>query len=208
MFAAIEDQFAATAPTPKGRRARRAIFRAMRAAVAEGGVDAASLDSVADGAGLTQAALRHYFPTRDALVSAFFKSGADWYRQALQALLTTSDKPPREQLADCLRWHFEFMEEVESIFWLESSAYWLRDAEGRKIRDAWYGWLTDRYAALIGRARPEFPPAERRRRAYVLWTLVLGGWVTHGRGSPSRRALPAPERRRVLIDAALSIALG
>lgn len=206
MFDAIEAEFAAAARTPKGQRALRGIFRAMRATVSRHGVDAASLDAIAEGAGLTQPALRHYFPTRDELVSAFFRSGAEWYRRRLEDLLQDRGRSPREQLAECIRWHLEFMEDVDAILWFESTAYWLRNPEGRKVRDAWYGWLTGRYAVLIGAARPDLPPREQRRRAFALWTLVLGGWVTHARGSALRQGLPATERHAALLDTALQIA--
>ncbi len=77
----IEEHFAAEGRTPKGRRARRAIFAATRDLVVARGLEFTSLEAVANGAGLSQAALRHYFPTREKLLFSFFIAASHWFRR-------------------------------------------------------------------------------------------------------------------------------
>lgn len=204
----IEERFAAAARTPKGRKALRAVFRATRQAVAEIGLDSASLDAIAGRAGLTQAALRHYFPTRDELLTRFFATATGWLQEQIAETLEGKGVPARQQLERCVAWHIEFMESVDTVHWLEASSYWLRKRPHRRVRDDWYRWLLQRYAQLIGQIQPRLGKPECQRRAYLVLTLVLGAWVTHGRGSALGRAGQVSERRQLLINAAMSIATG
>jgi AcrR family transcriptional regulator len=206
MWEAIEESFAASSRTPKGRKARQAIFRAMRTLVVERGLQATSLDRIADRAGLTQAALRHHFPTRDELLTAFLVSASLWFRARVAALLAADGLAARDQLEHCISWHLEYMENVETAVWLETSAYWLRHPPPRRIRDDFYQWLGGHYARLIGKIQPALGARACRRKAYALLSLVLGAWITHGRGSAVNGAGSVTERRQVLIDAAMEIA--
>lgn len=205
MLEQVEAHFAARGRTPKGRRALLAIFRATRAITAARGLEATSLDAIADRAGLSQAALRHYFPTREELLHEFFVAGTNWFRQQVAQQLKRSALPAREHLEQCLSWHLEYMEHVDTVFWLESSAYWLRHPPPRHSRDEWYRWLVRQYARLIGEIRPDMATREAQRRAYVLLTLVLGAWITHGRGSAVTGAGSEAEQRRLLIATAMEI---
>jgi AcrR family transcriptional regulator len=205
LLAAIEDEFATLGRTPKGQRALRSIFRAMLAATARHGAAAIALEAVAGAAGLTQAAIRHYFPTRDHLLLAFFRAGAEWYRRELEQQLAATDVDPLALLERCLVWHLDFMEAVDAALWFESSGYWLRDPAGRRARNAWYQFLVARYAQLIGRARPGLSATGRRDRAIALWTLMIGGWVSHSRGSALQPGPGPTERRRAIIAAGRAI---
>jgi len=57
----------------KGAERRTQILDEMIRMVADHGVDASSLRSVADSLGITHAALRHYFPNRDELLLAVYR---------------------------------------------------------------------------------------------------------------------------------------
>ncbi|ROS77828.1 TetR family transcriptional regulator [Curtobacterium sp. PhB130] len=57
----------------KGAERRVQILDEMIRMVAEQGVDASSLRSVAEALGITHAALRHYFPSRDELLLAVYR---------------------------------------------------------------------------------------------------------------------------------------
>lgn len=205
MLELIEEHFAADGRTPKGRKARLAIFRALRELVARRGLDATSLEAVANRAGLTQAALRHHFATREELLHAFFVSATRWFRGQVAAQLTVGDLPARKQLENCIAWHLEYMENVDTAFWLEGSAYWLRHSPRRHTRDEFYRWLAKQYARLIREIQPGIDARESQRRAYVLVTLVLGSWITHGRGSAVTGAGGVTEQRRLLVAAAMAI---
>jgi AcrR family transcriptional regulator len=206
MFDEIESRFASKARTPKGRRGLQSIFRATRATLAEDGLQDTSLDTIAERAGLSQAALRHYFPTRDDLLQSFFVTTSEWFRAEVEKRLADARIQPRATLASCVTWHLEFMEQVETAFWLEASCYWLRHRPARRTRDDFYVWLTGRYATLIGRITPSLGARERQRRAYLMLTMVLGAWVTHGRGSALDLKVSSPDRRRLLIDTVMKIA--
>jgi AcrR family transcriptional regulator len=76
-MAAPEDEDDAAAPRRggyrKGAERRAQILDEMIRMVAEQGVDASSLRSVAEALGITHAALRHYFPSRDDLLLAVYR---------------------------------------------------------------------------------------------------------------------------------------
>lgn len=201
----IEEYFVAAGRTPKGRRARSAIFTATRNLVIARGLELTSLEAIANTAGLTQAALRHHFPTRDQLLSEFFVSASRWFRVQLTTLLTAGEMPARDQLKHCITWHLEYMEHVDTAFWLEASAYWIRHMQPRKTRDGFYRWLLNQYAGLIGKVQPTLRPKEARQRAYTLLTLVLGSWITHGHGSEIPGTGSVAEQRRLLVNEAMMI---
>lgn len=201
----IEEHFAAEGRTPKGRKARVAIFRATRDLMTRRGLHATSLEAIADRADLTQAALRHYFATREDLLHAFFVAATRWFRGQVGAQLKDGGLPARDQLANCIAWHLEYMENVDTAFWLESSAYWLRHPPPRQTRDEFYRWLARQYARLISEIRPDLGTRECQRRAYTLLTLVLGSWITHGKGSAVTGAGSAIEQRRLLVATAMEI---
>lgn len=201
----IEEHFAAEGRTPKGRKARRAIFAATRDLVVARGLEFTSLEAVANAAGLSQAALRHHFPTREELLTTFFFAATRWFRGQVTGLLTAGDTPARDQLERCIAWHLEYMEHVDTTFWLEASAYSIRHLQPRQTRDGFYRWLLNHYARLIGEVRPALRAKETRQRAYTLLTLVLGAWITHGYGSGVRGAGGVAEQRQLLIDAAMAI---
>jgi AcrR family transcriptional regulator len=201
----IEEHFAAEGRTPKGRKARLAIFRATRDLMTRRGLHATSLEVIADRAGLTQAALRHYFATREELLHAFFVAATRWFQSQIIAQLKDGELPAGEQLENCLSWHLEYMENVDTAFWLEGSAYWLQHPPPRHTRDEFYGWLMRQYSKLISGIRPGLGNRECQRRAYTLLTLVLGAWITHGRGSAVTGAGSAVEQRRLLVATAMEI---
>lgn len=205
MLDLIENRFAVEGRTPKGRKARLAIYRATRDLVGMYGLEATSLDAIADRAGLSQAALRHYFSTRDELLTAFFVSATRWLQDQVAGLIGGTDKTAQEQLAQCLSWHLEYMEHVDAAFWLETSAYWLRHRGARQTRDRFYTWLLRQYARLIGLAQPGLGARECQRRAYTLLTLVLGAWITHGKGSAVGGAGNRIEQRKLLVEVAMRI---
>lgn len=206
MFDRVEERFASAAPTPKGRRALHAIYRATHHVLVSEGLSETSLDAITSRAGLSQAALRYYFPTRDALLSAFFVAATEWFRDELASRLADRSQSPHDTLAACLGWHLEYMESVDTAVWLECSAYWLRQRPARSTRDQWYRWLAGQYAALIECMQPGLGSGESRRRAYAMLSLVVGAWITHGRGSAVDRSLGVSARRRLLVDTALAIA--
>jgi AcrR family transcriptional regulator len=205
MVKELEDRFAAKARTPKGSTALRAIFRATYAAMTEKGLRDTSIEQIADEAGLTQAGLRHYFATWDELLTAFFFTATEWFAAELRPLLARAEWSARRKLEECVNRHLEFMEVVDSIFWLEGSAHWIRQRRHRHFREEWYRWLRQQYASLIRQMRPRLSQQECQRRAYVVLTLIVGGWITHGRSSAVDTGMSIRQRRQLLVNAAIGI---
>ena len=205
MLQEMEAAFAARGRTPKGREARKKIFQAALAAMTSSGAHGASLETIASTAGLTQAALRHHFPTRDELLTAVFTTATVWFRSRLAHIVANTRVPAAARLQMCIESHLEFMESVDSVFWLEGSAYWIRTAPNRRVRNEFYRWMVNEYALMIGELRPDLRKPERQGKAFVLVSLVLGSWVTHGRGSAWHRDFNAGHRRKLLVQSAMDL---
>jgi AcrR family transcriptional regulator len=208
MIKELEDRFAAKARTPKGTRALRAVFRATYAAITHKGLRGASMDQIAAQAGLTQAGLRHYFPAWDELLTAFFFAATEWFAAELRPIMEHSSWSARRKLEECISRHLEFMEAVDSIFWLESSAHWIRHVRHRRFRDEWYRWLPQQYAGLIRQMRPRLSQQHCQRKAFLVLTLVVGAWITHGRSSAVEAGMTIRQRRQSLVNTAINIAMG
>lgn len=202
----IEAHFAAAGRTPKGRKALREIFRATHHLLIRDRLCDVSLEAIAVHAGLSQAALRHYFPTREVLLSTFMVASSQWHRTQITRLLTECTLPPLDSLRNCLTWHLQYMEAIDTALWLENSIYWLHHGSSRRVRDDFYDWLTGQYAALIRKARPALDARTCRDRALLVRTLILGAWITHGRGSAGGSKTEVATRRQLLIETAMSIA--
>ena len=56
----------------KGERTRRAVLAGTQAIINEGGTGSVSQEAVAKRAGISQSAVRHYYPTKDGLLAAAF----------------------------------------------------------------------------------------------------------------------------------------
>jgi AcrR family transcriptional regulator len=201
----MEAAFAARGRTPKGRAARKRIFQAALATIASSGAREASLDTIAASAGLTQAALRHHFPTRDELLTAVFTTATVWFRSRLASIVANTRVPAAARLQMCIESHLGFMESVDSVFWLEGSAYWIRTAPNRRVRNEFYRWMVNEYARMIGELRPALGKRERQDKGFAIVTLVLGSWITHGRGSSWHREFHATHRRGILVQAAMDL---
>lgn len=208
MLNASEDLFVARARTPKGQRALRSVFSAIRSAVASSGLDAASLQEIAGRAGLSQAALRHYFRTREELLMAFFASAAEAFRTELFRIVTSRDGSAHQVLEQCVKHHLGFMEQVDTVFWLETSAYGIRQASARAVRNKFYLSLIAQYARLIGEIQPKASLRQRQEKATAVVSLVLGAWITHGRGSAWCSRADVVRQRQMLTAAAMSLAQG
>jgi AcrR family transcriptional regulator len=206
MLQEMEAVFAASGRTPKGRRALKAIFQATMAAITNAGTHGSSLDTIAANADLTQAALRHHFPSRDELLTAVFKAWIVWIRSEVGGVLADTKLPATAQLKILIETHLMLMETVDSAFWLEGSAYWIRTAPNRRVRNQFYRWLMNEYALLIGRIRPDLGKMAQQDRAFAVLSLVLGAWITHGRGSSWHRDFHVTHRRKILVQSATDLA--
>lgn len=84
----------------KQQAAREGILASARGQIRQGGAGSLSLRAVARDLGLTAAALYHYFPGRDALVTALILDSAASFFQAQQQALALSSRTGLDRLLD------------------------------------------------------------------------------------------------------------
>lgn len=82
--------------TPKGEETRRRVHEAAMALFREKGFDATTMRDVAASAGMSLGAAYHYFPSKEALVMAYYTSIQDEHarqvREAVEAHVATKDR--------------------------------------------------------------------------------------------------------------------
>lgn len=192
----FESSFLQRARYPKGKRTMQTILDATYDLIISEGIAAASQEAIAKRANVTQSAVRHYFPTKEELLYAFFATGMERLQHSLKEKLAEQTDDPRAQLIESAALHYERMLEAEDIYFFEAAAYWGRNPEFRELRDRWYQNLSRHYAELILRAHPSWDKEQCVATAFQVLTLILGGWTTLGSSRPfhkrrSRKALKA-----------------
>ena len=186
--------------TPKGERTMNAILDAAREIITAEGMGAASQDSIARRAGISQSTLRHYFPTKEQLVSEIYRTGFQRTLESVEADLPDAATEPEARLLRMARNHLHFIMARDGAYAFESFAHLARNAGDRRYRDEWYEALAARYADLIGRIRPGLAETECRRRAFQIMTLCLGGWLTMTESRPRLHDASSDE----LVESALA----
>ena len=176
----VENSFLSRARYPKGKKRLQAILDATYDIVISEGLTAASQEAIAKRADVTQSAVRHYFPTKDELLIAFFSTGIERLHQLLQNKIAETDRDPRAQLLESASLHYDRMLEVEDVYFFEAAAFWGRNPEFRGVRDEWYQSLESHYVRLIKRINPDWDKQRCIEASYQVLTLILGGWVTMG----------------------------
>jgi AcrR family transcriptional regulator len=184
----FQNSFLARARYPKGKRRLQAILDATFDIVVSEGLAAASQEAIAKRAGVTQSAVRHYFPTKDELLMAFFSTGIERLQHKIHATIDNSSLEPRQQLLDSASMHYEGILETEDSYFFEAAAFWGRNADFRKFRDEWYQSLDRHYIRLLGKIHPKWSRKRCADVALQILTLILGGWVTLGSSRPMRRS--------------------
>lgn len=168
----------------KGERSVAAILRACVDIMNEQGAAAMSQEAVARRAGITQSALRHHFPTKEALIEAVFRGAFATYRARWSEILLDPKPTPREKLQRLIDAHFEHIVSSSDAYAFEAFAHAARHPGARAERDDWYLWVADHYAALLRQIDPRLSGEAAEVRAYQVLTLVLGAWITLGRTRP------------------------
>lgn len=168
----------------KGERTRRAIIDAVNEIVAAEGMAAASQESVARRAGISQSALRHHYPTKENLVRAVVDDQLALFRTAMERLMLEPGGTPAQRLVRMVDAHFERVMTHSEALTFEVYAYWARDVDARRPAHDWFEWLGAHYAELIQSISPALTPAECRERALQVITLSLGAWSTLGQTRP------------------------
>jgi AcrR family transcriptional regulator len=166
----------------KRRQARNDILDAARRLLNEQGVDAVTLASVAAALGMTKPALYHYFPSKDALVSALITSLLADEIETLIAAVEAEDDPVETLPALIRAFHAHYRERLDAFRIVYSQSQLvsaleigmdpqtLRDEVNPRTRHL-FDVLEDRLAAPGASAAQR---RELRRLAFTAWTSVLG----------------------------------
>ncbi|MCP4040101.1 MAG: TetR/AcrR family transcriptional regulator [bacterium] len=191
----------------KGERTLAAILDAAVEIVSSDGFSALSQEAAAKRAGISQSALRHYFPTKDELVAACFSRSVTQMAEEISGILDDPAGDPMTQIEKSIALHLGFIAQGADGYYFESLAYWARNPEQRALRDEWYGWLHRSYAAIVQRARPDCSPAACKDKSYQLLTLTLGAWITLSASRPNLLRKQAAGLKRALLEAVSNIVL-
>jgi AcrR family transcriptional regulator len=168
----------------KGVRSVATILRACVEIMSEQGAAAMSQATVARRAGISQSALRHHFPTKEALLDAVFRGAFDQYRWRVSDILLDPAADAKTKLRRVVEGHFDHIARQSDAYTFEAFAQAARDPGARDQRDAWYAWLIRHYVNLIQQISPHLDAQEAQVRALQVLTLTLGGWITLGRSRP------------------------
>jgi AcrR family transcriptional regulator len=199
---ALEDEnsFLARARYPKGRKSLQAILDATYDIVISEGLAAASQEAIARRANVTQSAVRHYFPTKDELLIAFFTTGIERLQQRLKSVMTEPAQDPRAQLLDSASLHYDRVLQEEDAYFFEAAAFWGRNPEFRAVRDTWYQSLDRHYARLIELIHPEWDKPRCAAASFQVLTLILGAWVTMGSSRPLQTRRSRTSLKKMLLS--------
>ncbi|MBF7731557.1 TetR/AcrR family transcriptional regulator [Pseudomonas sp. N040] len=193
-----ENTFLDRARYPKGRKTLQAILDATYELIIAEGPTAASQKAIAERANVTQSAVRHYFPTKEDLLVAFFSTGIERLQSLLRAKLAEVCVDPRRQLLEIAALHYSRISEVDNALFFETMAFWRRNPQYSEIRDRWYADMCRCYQQLIQQMHPDWAETRCVEAAFQVLTLILGGWVTAGHSRPMYK-----ERTQAELTAAL-----
>ena len=196
--AMIHARFGERARTPKGRASLQAILEATFELATTQGLLAASQEAIARRTGLTQSAVRHYFPTKSDLLDAFFWYGSQQLEQQFIDEVGKTGIDPRTRLLSLADLHYELILQVDDSAYFETLSIWSRTPEYRRYRDNFQRRVRGYYADLLQVMHPEWDEKRSTATAFQLLTLVLGGWQSMGGSSTMQ-----PRRGRKALKAIL-----
>ena len=194
-----EDSFLSRARSPKGKKSLQAILDATHDIVISEGLGAASQDAIAKRAKVTQSAVRHYFPTKEELLLAFFSTGIGRARVILDEKMAEDVSDPYSMMLDIVSTHYDWINEVEDVYYFESAAFWGRNPEFRVMRERWYQKMLSHYRALIQQIHPDWSRNQCEDGSFQVMTLILGGWTTMGNTRPFHRRRSKKALKTILL---------
>ena len=175
-------------PTPspriqrKRKQARKEILQTTLAILREQGVESVTLAAVAGKLGMTKQAIYHYFPSKDALMSALVTSLLD---DEVEVLITAVQKADSDQaaLGRLIRRFYEHyinnLEAFRTVYCLSQLNSSVRIAMNEKTLREEINPRTHRlFDALEARLAKESMSRQQRERirrlSFVAWTSALG----------------------------------
>ncbi len=185
----------------KGARTRRMIMAEARAMIDEMNIEAISQDAVARRVGITQSALRHHFPTKEALFDAIFEEAFAQFYKSAEKILNEPLGNARTRLVKLCAMHLDQIGLESDRVTIGSFAHHLYNPSLLGRQSAWYHWIAGHYAALLRAVRPDLSLDVVQARALALLTMAVGGWITIGRSRPDWPALESKRPASALLEA-------
>jgi len=195
-----DNSFLARARYSKGRKSLQAILDATFEIVTTEGLAAASQDAIAKRANVTKSAVRHYFPTKEELLLAFFTVGIERLKSIIDEKLSQNAQHPREKLLDIVATHYDWINDTDDIYYFESAAFWGRNPEFRNMRENWYQKMAGSYCELVKEIHPEWSHHHCDNVSFQILTLILGGWITMGSTRPTHQSRSIKSLKATLLD--------
>lgn len=193
-----ENSFLSRARYAKGKKTLQAILDATYEVITTEGLTAASQEAIAKRANVTQSAVRHYFPTKDELLVAFFSTGVERLQRQFKAKLAETDSDPRQQILELASLQFDRMEEVKDIYFYEAAAFWSRNPQN-DLRKNWYQTVRQAHLELLRKLHPEWNEDRCIDTSFQILTLIQGGWITMGESQSFRQHQSSRGLREMLI---------
>lgn len=182
-----ENSFLSRARYPKGKRSLQAILDATYEIVTSEGLTAASQEAIARRANVTQSAVRHYFPTKEELLLAFFTVGVERLQSVIDNKMAETFSDSKTKLLEVTATHLDWISGIEDMYYFESAAFWGRNPGYRNLRENWYERLASQYRDLISEIHPTWLNQECESTSFQILTLILGSWATLGSTRPIHR---------------------
>ncbi len=165
------------------------ILDAFERSIVQYGLDGATLQRVADEAGVKLSMINHYIGKREALVKAMVERFIERYRQDTDAFLASC--PPERRLEELLGFYFS---EASSSYRPQDNAI-LSELMALSERDAALkGQLLSLFATLeetfyheLRRSYPSATEQESRKSAYLILSLWNGHATLRWLGFPQER---------------------
>lgn len=173
------------------------ILAATRRLMEQGGVDAITMDEIAQAAGVAKGTIYLYFQSKDELIQALLSQVGESIALDLEALLDKPDSP-REKLKRVIIVLLDYVEQ-ESVLFPVYLRELVRSRSGRETRSPFLQNLEDRIVSLLNRlfaegiTQGQFISADPRLLSYLLKGLVRAVGYYHMTGAQKisvKEALP------------------
>ncbi len=173
------------------------ILAATRHLMERGGVDAITMDEIAQAAGVAKGTIYLYFQSKEELIQALLSEVGESMASDLEALLDQPDSP-REKVKRMVILLLDYVEQ-ESVLFPVYLQELVRSRSGRENRSPFLQNLEDRIVSLLNRffdegiAQRQFISADPRLLSFLLKGLVRAVGYYHMTGAQKnavKEALP------------------
>jgi AcrR family transcriptional regulator len=186
--------------TSKGAETRRALLATSREQFVQHGYAAFSLRSVAKAAGVSLGHLQHFFPTKNALVTAMLSDASADYLRTYDTYTRSLDLQPWSRLEAVLRYLLDDARNPETVrFFVELWAVTNHDDDAHDVLRTHYLRNRQSFWPLVREVRPDLTDETAEALALQIIAMVDGLIVFAHSERPSPAAFDTVARR-VLVN--------